>query len=167
MSFGGFLSGDFFFLSSVFMKKYINVPPKKIRTQPSAIRKLKFITTSFCVAIGIETNDRRPPIIRISPRIKIPKSLKRDIDKLNHIFHNNLFGKRCKKPDDYLNNNYNLKIEATNTIYPKLSGNAFLDVLNLKVFFLIFFQSQRTHYYPFNLDIFKFSYLYIFWGGFI
>ena len=66
--------------------------PKIIRMQPSAIRRLKFISISFCVTIGIETKDRKPPIMRMSPRIKIPNSLRFIITKLNHILHINVFG---------------------------------------------------------------------------
>lgn len=75
------------------MKKYIDMMPKTIRIQPSVIRRLKFIFRSGCwVVIGIETNDRKPPMIRISPRMKIPNSLRFVIDKLNHILHDNVFG---------------------------------------------------------------------------
>ncbi len=101
---GGLLFGDFFFfLSSVLMKKYSDMIPKKIRKQPSAIRRLRFISISCCVVIGIETNDRKPPMTRMSPSIKLPASLSFDINKLNHIFHNNLFGGfQNKKTSDYL-----------------------------------------------------------------
>lgn len=85
------------------MKKYSDMIPKKISKQPSAVIRLRFISIFCCVVIGIETNDRKPPMIRVSPSIKLPNSLSFDINKLNHIFHNNLFGGfQNKNTSDYL-----------------------------------------------------------------
>ena len=77
------------------MKKYIVIAPKAIRVQPIAIRRLESIFISRYVVIGIETNDRKPPMTKMSPRIKITKSLSFDINKLNHILHI-MFLERCK-----------------------------------------------------------------------
>lgn len=101
------------------MKKYSDMIPKKIRKQPSAIRRLRFISISRCVVIGIETNDRKPPMTRMSPSIKLPTSLSFDINKLNHIFHNNLFGGFSKKSLDYL------VISCQNIISAKAYGKSY------------------------------------------
>ena len=65
----------FFFLSSVFKKKYIDMLPKTSRVRPSAVRILTSMFICRCVVTGIEANDTKPPMISRSPSRKLPSSL--------------------------------------------------------------------------------------------